>query len=167
MLYKSPVSCCSVGTFSTVRGKTKTNDLCKYKPEHDWRWRFTDVSLPDFFLTGGGVCTQAISCWRRCKAYNSLHLYEENLLRFSNSKHFFSQSSSSLFVLNFKKPSRDKIINKLAWREQECFLCIEEEFIGSDSSWSADYYISFTMFFSQIEISSNSSGNPGKRVKAH
>ena len=31
---------------------------------------------------------------------------------------FFSQSSSSLFVLNFKKPSRDKIINKLAWREQ-------------------------------------------------
>ena len=34
---------------------------------------------------------------------------------------FFSQSSSSLFALNFKKPSRDKIINKLAWREQECF----------------------------------------------
>ena len=56
---KSPQSCYSVNTSSTAREKT-TEKICKYTSEHDKRRRFTNVSLPDFFLRGRGVCIEAI-----------------------------------------------------------------------------------------------------------
>ena len=50
-----------------------------------------------------------VSCWRRCTACNSLHLHEENQLRFSNSKHFHFYSTKKHFISEWYFPKNHEI----------------------------------------------------------